>query len=74
MVILHVLLTLTYGTKQQPNKMAHSIIHIFYVTYVMHENAMPILQSINGFMKLKPDYIGDPDIYLGAKLKKVEFG
>ena len=23
-------------------------------------------------MKLKPDSIGDPDIYLGAKLKKVE--
>ena len=39
---------------------------------VMHESAMPILQSINGFMKLKPDSIGDPDIYLGVKLKKVE--
>ena len=39
---------------------------------VMHENAMPILQSINGFMKLKPDSIGDPDIYLGARLKQVE--
>ena len=39
---------------------------------VMHENAMPILQSINDFMKLKPDSIGDLDIYLGAKLKQVE--
>jgi hypothetical protein len=39
---------------------------------VIHENPMPILQSINGFMKLKPDSIGEPDIYLGAKLKQVE--
>ena len=39
---------------------------------VMHESAMPILQSINSFMKLKTGSIGDPDVYLGAKLKKVE--
>ena len=39
---------------------------------VIHENAMPVLQQINGFMKLKPSSIGDPDIYLGAKLKLVE--
>ena len=39
---------------------------------VMHKKAMTILQRINAFMKLKPDSIGDPDIYLGAKLKMVE--
>ena len=39
---------------------------------VMHERAMQILQSVNCFMKLKPDLIGDPDIYLGIKLKKIE--
>ena len=41
---------------------------------VVYENAMPILQRINAFMKLKPDSIWDPDIYLGAKLKSVELG
>ena len=39
---------------------------------VMHEHEMSILQSTNGFMKLKSDSIGDPDIYFGARLKKVE--
>lgn len=42
------------------------------IIMVIHENAMPILQMINSFMKLKPDSIGDADIYLGAKLNIVE--
>jgi hypothetical protein len=30
---------------------------------------MTVLNSINGYMPLKPSSVGDPDIYLGAKLK-----
>ena len=35
---------------------------------VIHENARPVLDRIDKFMKLKASSIGDPDIYLGAKL------
>ncbi len=31
---------------------------------------MTILEQINGYMPLKPSSVGDPDIYLGAKLKQ----
>jgi hypothetical protein len=30
---------------------------------------MSVLNLINGYMPLKPSSVGDPDIYLGAKLK-----
>ena len=39
---------------------------------VIHHDALPILDKINDFMLLKPDSIGPPDIYLGAKLKQVQ--
>ena len=39
---------------------------------VIDHDAMPILEKINKFMLLKPDSVGDPDIYLGAKLKRVQ--
>ena len=35
----------------------------------MHENAQPVLDRIEKFMKLK-ESSSDPDIYLGAKLKR----
>jgi hypothetical protein len=34
----------------------------------MHHDPMIILDKINGYILLKPSSIGDPDIYLGAKL------
>jgi len=36
----------------------------------MHHDPMTILDQINGYMPLKPSSVGDPDIYLGAKLKQ----
>ena len=39
---------------------------------VIHHDARPILYSIDKFMKLKESPVGDPDISLGAKLKKVQ--
>jgi hypothetical protein len=35
----------------------------------VHHNPMSVLNLINGYMPLKPSLVGDPDIYLGAKLK-----
>jgi hypothetical protein len=35
----------------------------------VHQDPMSVLNLINGYMPLKPSSIGDPDIYLGAKLK-----
>ncbi len=37
---------------------------------VMHHDPMTILDKINGYMPLKPSSVGDPDIYLGAKLRR----
>ena len=39
---------------------------------VIHHNARPILDRIDKFMKLKKISVGNPDIYLGAKLKKLQ--
>ena len=39
---------------------------------VIHHDDRPILDRIDKFMKLKESSVGDPDIYLGAKLKKVQ--
>ncbi len=35
----------------------------------MHHDPMSVLNLINGYMPLNPSLVGDPDIYLGAKLK-----
>jgi len=39
---------------------------------VIHEKPRPVLDRIDKYMKLKPDSVGDPDVYLGAKLKRVQ--
>ena len=36
---------------------------------VVHHDSMTTLMKIDKYFKLKPSSIGDPDIYLGAKLK-----
>ena len=50
-----------------------------YYTYIlcyvndilcMHHDPMTILDQINRYMPLKPSLMGDPDIYLGAKLRQ----
>jgi hypothetical protein len=33
---------------------------------------MAVLNMINGYMLLKPSLVGNPDIYLGAKLKMTQ--
>ena len=36
---------------------------------MVHHGALSILAQINSYLPLKPSSVGDPDIYLGAKLK-----
>jgi hypothetical protein len=38
------------------------------VILCVHHNPMTVLNSINAYMPLKPSLVGDPNIYLGAKL------
>jgi hypothetical protein len=38
----------------------------------VHHNPLSVLNLINGYMPLKPSLVGDPDIYLGAKLKMTQ--
>jgi hypothetical protein len=35
----------------------------------IHHNPMSVMNKINGYLPLKPSSVGDPDIYLCAKLK-----
>mgnify|MGYP006199594339 CR=1 FL=1 len=37
---------------------------------VMHHDSMSVLHQIDKYLPLKPTSVGDPDIYLGAKLKE----
>ena len=39
---------------------------------VIHHAAIPILDKIDKFMKLKESLVGGPGIYLGNKLRQVE--
>jgi hypothetical protein len=36
----------------------------------IHHDAMTVLGKVNKYLPLKPDSVGDPDIYLGAKLRQ----
>ncbi len=43
-----------------------------YVDYILciHHDPMSVMNEMNGYLPLKPSSVGDPDIYLGAKLKQ----
>jgi hypothetical protein len=40
------------------------------IVLVVHHNAMSILAQINSYVPLKPSSVGEPDIYLGTKLRQ----
>jgi hypothetical protein len=53
--------------------------NVHYYTYILcyvddilciHHDPMSVMSEINGYLPLKPSSVGDPDIYLGAKLKQ----
>ena len=76
-VINHVWLKLTYGTRQ---KCIQKNIHEYYsyiLCYVddilvIQYESLAILKRIDSYFNLKPTSIGDPDIYLGSKVKKMK--
>jgi hypothetical protein len=38
----------------------------------IHHDPMSVMNEINRFLPLKPSSVGNPDIYLGAKLKQTQ--
>jgi hypothetical protein len=55
--------------------------NVCYYTYILchvddilciHHDPMSVMNEINGYLPLKPSSVGDPDIYLGAKLKQTQ--
>ena len=38
----------------------------------IHHNTMTVLKEIDDYMKLKKTSVGDPTMYLGANLSKVQ--
>ncbi len=38
----------------------------------IHHGPMSVMSEINSYLPLKPSSVGDPDIYLGAKLKQTQ--
>jgi hypothetical protein len=38
----------------------------------VHQDPMTVLDKINGYMPLKTSSVGDPDIYLGKKLRRTQ--
>jgi hypothetical protein len=45
-----------------------------YVDHILciHHDPMSVMSEINGYLPLKPSSVGNPDIYLGAKLKQTQ--
>jgi hypothetical protein len=45
---------------------------LYYVDDILciHHDPMSVMNEINGYLPLKPSSVGNPDIYLGAKLKE----
>ena len=55
--------------------------NVWYYAYILvyvddilciHHDAMSVLDQINKHLPLKPTSMGDPDIYLGAKLRETQ--
>jgi hypothetical protein len=38
----------------------------------IHHDAMKVMNRINKYLPLKPESVGDPDMYLGAKLRQTQ--
>jgi hypothetical protein len=64
-----------YKAETRPNDNFRYYAYILcYVDNILciHHNPMTVLNLINWYMPLKPSLVGDPDIYLGAKLKMTQ--
>jgi hypothetical protein len=66
---------LWYKAKTQPdNYVRYYAYMLCYVDNILciHHDAMSVLTQINNYLPLKLSSVGDPDIYLGAKLKETQ--
>jgi hypothetical protein len=57
----------------RPEDNVHYYAHILcYVDDILciHHDPMSVMKEINGYLPLKPSSVGNPDIYLGTKLKQ----
>jgi hypothetical protein len=61
--------------------MTRSEDNVCYYAYILcyvddilctHHDPMSVMNEINKYLPLKPNSVGDPDIYLGAKLKETQ--
>jgi len=49
---------------------AYILCYVDDILCIHHDPMTILLDQINGYMPLKPSLVGDPDIYLGAKLRR----
>jgi hypothetical protein len=67
---------LWYKAETQPDDNVRYYAYILvYVDDILciHHDAMSVLNRIDKYLPLKPALVGDPDIYLGAKLRETQF-
>jgi hypothetical protein len=50
---------------------AYILCYVDNIMYI-HHNPMSVINKFNGYLPLKLSSVGDPDIYLGAKLKQTQ--
>jgi hypothetical protein len=64
-------LWLKAATRSEDNVHYYAYI-LCYVEDILciHHDPMSVMGEINKYLPLKPSSVGDPDIYLGAKLKE----
>ena len=65
--------------KRTYNPMTKSSYYSYVLIYVddilvIHHDALTILKRLGKYFTLKPESVGDPDMYLGAKLREAELG
>ncbi len=63
----------TWDSGNGPEKF-YSYIYL-YVDNILciHNNPNALLTQIDNYFPLKPDLVGEPDVYLGAKLRLMQF-
>ena len=64
-------LWLKYQNQDDIDYYSYILCYVDEIMVIQHD-AIHILDRIDKFIKLKKSSVGDPDIYLGAKLKKVQ--
>ena len=51
---------------------AYALLYVVDILVIRH-NAEPCLKKLDTFFKMKPNSIGNPDFYLGAKIRPLVY-